>query len=204
MDISEFLDRQVNATTSEHSSKLNGLKEYVAQRKKSGIGVTDIGIGKLYLLFQNGEPKGAVEVEKNGILLGDKAVFLLKGSEDFSFHPADSDVIEEYILLCRIFDMSHLTSNISVAMPTLERPNVGTGAFSVKILKQEIPQSGVHVSIRKQGRVIGSDVTTAEGRAYFKVLFGEYDCVVMDRERKIRIFPVTVRSVGREEVIDLG
>ena len=90
-----------------------------------------------------------------------------------------------------------------MAMPTIERRNEGTGSFTVIILKGKVPQSGIHVSIRKQGRVIGSDVTTQEGKAYFKVIFGEYDCVVMDRDRKIRIFPVTVRSGGREETIEL-
>jgi len=204
MEISEFLNEQVNATISESSSKLNDLKKFADEGKKSGIGVADIGIGKLYLLFTKGEPEGAVEIEKNGILLGDKAIYLLKGSETFSFHPVSQDVIEEYILLCRISDQSHLTSNMSVAMPTIERRYEGTGSFTVKIVKIQVPQPGVHVSIRKQGRVIGSDVTTNEGKAYFKVLFGEYDCVVMDRDRKIRIFPVTVRSGGIEETIELG
>ena len=204
MEISEFLNEQMNATTSEYSSKLNELKKFAVEGQKSGIGVADIGIGKLYLLFTKGEPEGAVEIEKNGTLLGDKAIYLLKGSETFSFHPVSQDVIEEYILLCRISDQSHLTSNMSVGMPTIERRYEGTGAFTVKIIKGLAPQSGIHVSIRKQGRVIGSDVTTPEGKAYFKVLFGEYDCVVMDRDRKIRIFPVTVRSGGREETIEIG
>jgi len=204
MEINEFLNEQMNATTSEYSSKLNDLKKYATDGNKSGIGVADIGFGKLYLLFKKGEPEGAVEIEKNGILLGDKAIYLLKGTEVFSFHPVDQEVIESYIFLCRIFDRSHLTSNMSMAMPTIERRNEGTGAFTVIILKGKVPQSGIHVSIRKQGRVIGSDVTTHEGKAYFKVLFGEYDCVVMDRDRKIRIFPVAVRSGGREETIELG
>ncbi|MCU0629604.1 MAG: hypothetical protein MUF37_00405 [Methanoregulaceae archaeon] len=204
MEIGEFLNKQVNETTSEYTSKLNDLKKFASEGKKSGIGVADIGIGKLYLLFKKGEPEGAVEIEKNGFLLGDKAIFLLKGSETFSFHPVPLDAIESYILLCRIFDRSHLTSNMSMAMPTIERRNEGTGAFTVRIVKGQVPQSGIHVSIRKQGRVIGSDVTTNEGKAYFKVIFGEYDCVVMDRDRKIRIFPVAVRSGGREETIEIG
>jgi len=204
MEISEFLNEQVNATTLEYSLKLNDLKKFADDGRKSGIGVADIGIGKIYLLFKKGEPEGAVEIEKNGIILGDKAIYLLKGSEMFSFHPVEHDLIESYILLCRIFDRSHLTSNMSMAMPTIERRNEGTGSFTVKIVKGQVPQSGIHVSIRKQGRVIGSDVTTPEGKAYFKVLFGEYDCVVMDRDRKIRIFPVTVRSGGREETIEIG
>ena len=204
MEISEFLSEQVNTTTSVYSSKLNDLKKFADEEKKSGIGVADIGIGTLYLLFKKGEPEGAVEIEKKGILLGDKAVYLLKGNEVFSFHPVEHDVIEIYILLCRIFDRSHLTSNVSIPMPTIERRNEGTGAFTVKILKGAVPQSGMHVSIRKQGQVIGSDVTTSEGIAYFRVLFGEYDCVVMDHDRKIRIFPITVHSGGREETIEIG
>ena len=89
MEINEFLNEQMNATTSEYSSKLNDLKKYVTDGKKSGIGVADIGFGKLYLLFKKGEPEGAVEIEKNGILLGDKAIYLLKGNEVFSFHPVE-------------------------------------------------------------------------------------------------------------------
>jgi hypothetical protein len=203
MEIDEFLYKYVGTTQSEGSFRLNDLKAHAGADKKSGIAVTDTGSGKVYLIFTKGEAQGAVEIDRNGILIGDKAVFHLKGGEIFSFHPVDQSVIEQFVLCCRIFDQSHLTRNLSPNIPVIERRNEGMGSFGVRIVKDNVPQTGIHVSVRKQGRVVGSDVTTQDGRAYFKILFGEYDVVVMDRERKIRIFPVKVHSGGREETIDL-
>jgi len=204
MEINEFLELQVNTTTGKGPLKFGELREFTARGLQNGVAVAPIGKGRIYLLFRKGEPEGAVMLDEHGILVGDKAVFLLKGGESFEFHTADPEAIDLYILSCRIFDKSHMTHNISRALPTIERKNEGTGAFVIRILRGQVPQAGLHVSMRTQGRVVGSDVTTPEGKAYFKVLFGDYDCVVMDRERKIRVFPVKVHTKGSEVTVDIS
>ena len=203
MEIDEFLKTSITTTVSAGTFRLNDLKKFVMDERKSGIAVADVENGTVFLLFSSGEPRGAVEIERNGILMGDKAVLLLKGGEIFSFHQVNHELIERWILTCRIFDTSHLTGNLSSNIPTIERKNEGMGSFAIKVMKDTIPQGGLHVSIRKRGRVIGSGVTSPDGKSYFKVLFGEYDVVVMDRERKIQTFPVIVHSGGREETINL-
>jgi hypothetical protein len=51
--------------------------------------------------------------------------------------------------------------------------------------------------------VAGSDVTTKEGKAYFKILFGTYDCAILDRDHRIRTFPFEFKQAGYEYRIDL-
>lgn len=201
MELDEFLTQCIKARTSEGPFGMNELKKFAAEDKTSGIGVAVTDKGTVYLLFASGEPQGAVEIDRTGMLIGDKAVYLLKGNEIFSFYRVEREIIEQWILTCRIFDKSHLNSNLSPNIPIIERRNEGMGAFGIRVLKENVPQSGLHVSVRKQGRVLGSDVTTPDGKAYFKLLFGEYDVVIMDRDKKIQIFPVKVHSGGREETI---
>lgn len=203
MELEEFISSNIKERIAEGPFGMNDLKTFVMDEKKSGIAVAVIERGTVYILFVSGEPQGAVEIDKTGMLIGDKAVFLLKGNEMFSFYRADREVVEQRVLTCRIFNKSHLNSNLSPNIPIIERKNEGMGSFGIRVMKDNIPQPGLHVSIRKQGRVLGSDVTTGEGKAYFKVLFGDYDIVVMDREKKIQIFPVKVHSGGREEHISL-
>ena len=201
MELDEFLNSCIKARISEGSFRMNDLKKFAMDEEKSGIAVAEIEKGTVYLLFASGEAQGAVEIDKTGMLIGDKAIFLLKGNELFSFHMVEREVMERWILTCRIFDKSHLNSNLSPNIPIIERKNEGMGSFAVKIVKDNVPQPGLHVSVRKQGRVIGNDVTTGEGKAYFKLLFGEYDVVIMDKGKKMQIFPVKVHSGGREEII---
>lgn len=203
MEIDEFLDECIGARIPEGTFRLSDLRKFAIEEKKSGIAVAEIERGTIYLLFAGGEAEGAVEIDRSGMLMGDKAVFLLKGNEVFSFYNVEREIMERWILTCRIFDKSHLSSSLSAYIPAIERKNEGMGSFGIRVVKDTVPQAGLHVSIRKQGRVIGSDVTTGEGRAYFKVLFGEYDIVVMDKEKKIQIFHVKVHSSGREEIITI-
>jgi len=203
MELDEFLASCIKTRISEGPFSMNELKKFSIEEKKSGVAVAVIGQGTVYLLFVSGEPQGAVEIDRTGMLIGDKAVYLLKGNETFSFYRVEREIIEQWVLTCRIFDKSHLNSNLSPNIPIIERKNEGMGSFGIRVLKDNAPQSGLHVSVRKQGRVLGSDVTTGEGKAYFKLLFGDYDVVIMDREKKIQIFPVKVHSAGSEETISL-
>lgn len=201
MELDEFLSSCIKARISMGSFRMNDLKKFVMEDKKSGVAVAVIEKGTVYLLFMEGEPEGAVEIDKTGMLIGDKAVYLLKGSETFSFYKVKRELIDRWVLTCRIFDKSHLNSNLSPNIPIIERKNEGIGSFCIRVMKDGIPQTGLHVSVRKQGRVIGSDVTTGEGKGYFKLLFGDYDVVIMDKEKKIQIFPVQIHSGGQEETI---
>ena len=203
MELDEFLTSCIKTRISEGPFGMNELKKFAIEEKKSGIAVAVIGQGTVYLLFVSGEPQGAVEIDRTGMLIGDKAVYLLKGNETFSFYHVEREIIDQWVLTCRIFDKSHLNSNLSPNIPIIERKNEGMGSFGIRVLKDNVPQSGFHVSVRKQGRVLGSDVTTGEGKAYFKLLFGDYDVVIMDKEKKIQIFPVKVHSAGSEETISL-
>ena len=138
----EFISSNIKERIAEGPFGMNDLKTFVMDEKKSGIAVAVIERGTVYILFVSGEPQGAVEIDKTGMLIGDKAVFLLKGNEMFSFYRADREVVEQRVLTCRIFNKSHLNSNLSPNIPIIERKNEGMGSFGIRVMKDNIPQPG--------------------------------------------------------------
>jgi hypothetical protein len=57
----------------------------------------------------------------------------------------------------------------------------------------------VRVSIRKNGQMICSDVTTQNGTVGFKLLYGKYDCIVQDRAMMISTFHI-IFDVGHSKI----
>ena len=80
MEIDEFLKTSITTTVSRGTFRLNDLEKICNGRDKT---VADVENGTVFLLFSSGEPRGAVEIERNGILMGDKAVPLLRGEKSF-------------------------------------------------------------------------------------------------------------------------
>ncbi len=205
-NISEFIKAIVETTPSEGFFRLPQLMTFCTSESASGIGISREKDGsEIFLLFIAGEPQGAVFNDKVGTLCGDIAVFRLRGTELFSFHPVDPAKVEECALGCRVYDRSHLKGNPPVEIPHLSRREAGgIGILAITVLKRSVPQAGLHVSIRKDGQIVGSDITAATGKASFRLLFGEYECVIMDRDHTLRQYPVTFGSPEILYAIDLG
>ena len=65
------------------------------------------------------------------------------------------------------------------------RPGGGIGVLSLTVKREGDPQNGVRVSIRKDGRILGSDITTSDGTVRFRIAFGVYDCIVQDKAQMV-------------------
>ncbi len=206
MEIGEFLKAIAGAGQGTGTFRLQQLMTYCTSESASGVGISREREGReIFLLFIEGEPQGAVLNDKAGTLCGDTAVLHLRGTELFSFYPADPDKVEEYAIGCRVYDRSHLKGNPMGEIPHLSRREIaGIGILTVTVLRRNAPQAGLHVSLRKAGQLVGTDITAPTGKASFRLLFGRYDCVIMDRDHTIRHFPVSFDRAGTCLAFDLG
>jgi hypothetical protein len=206
MDIGEFVKAIAGTGHDTGTFRLPELMTYCTSQSASGVGISrDKDGSEIFLLFIAGEPQGAVLNDKAGTLCGDKAVLHLRGTELFSFHPADPERVEEYAIGCRVYDRSHLKGNPTGEIPHLSRrETAGIGILTVTVLRRNAPQAGLHVSVRKTGQLVGTDITAPTGKASFRLLFGRYDCVIMDRDHTIRHYPVSFERAGTSLAFDLA
>ncbi len=205
MDIGEFLKAIAGAGQDTGSFRLPQLMTYCSSESASGVGISRDKEGReFFLLFIAGEPQGAVLNDKAGTLCGDTAVLHLHGTELFSFHPVDPARVEEFAIGCRVYERSHLKGNPTGEIPYLSRrERAGIGILTVTVLRRNAPLAGLHVSIRKTGQLVGTDITAPTGKASFRLLFGRYDCVIMDRDHSIRHYPISFERDDTSLAFDL-
>jgi len=48
-----------------------------------------------------------------------------------------------------------------------------------------------------------SDVTTEDGSVGFKVLYGDYDCIVQDRNQMITSFQIKFKEANPKNILEL-
>lgn len=203
MEIVKFLSEYVTRTTSEGPFNLGELLIFAEKGWKYGIGMSTVGDVSIFVIFVHGEPQGAVEIDPRGALFGDKAVLLIRGNEQYRFFAVDTDTIEQIVLGCRVFDRSHISRHLTPVIPHIVKRSEGVGPLSITITRRGTPVPGLHITIRKKGQVVGDCVTTGDGKALFKLLFGVYECVIMDHDYRIRTFPLEFTSSGSEKRIEL-
>jgi hypothetical protein len=80
----------------------------------------------------------------------------------------------------------------------------GMGVLKLIILKDTVPQNGVNVSVRSQGKILGSDITTDEGDVSFKLTHGKYECIVMDRAQMLTTFFIKFDDSTSKITLDLN
>ena len=135
----------------------------------------------LYLAFVNGEPEGAIYVDEKGELYGDNAVMMVRGTETFTLHQVRKDFVDATVMGCRVFKKSRLEVTSCNDVPEFGTKSAGLGNLTLVVKKDGEPQNGIRVTLRRDGQIVGSDVTTDDGSAGFRLLFGDYDCVLQDR-----------------------
>jgi len=160
----------------------------------NGIAVTHDGDRHLYLVIVNGEAEGAIYFDEKGELFGDKAVMLIRGQEKFTLHDVQKDLVDAVAMGCRVFDKSHLRANTSYELPEFGTRSAGIGHLTLVVEQDHVPQNGIRVSIRKDGKIVGSDVATQDGSVGFRVMYGNYDIILQDRNQT-----VTTRRIKFDE-----
>jgi hypothetical protein len=104
---------------------------------------------------------------------------------------------------CRIFEKGHIRKNMSSPVVEIGERSRGYGVISLAVQRKKIPQNGVRVSIRKDGKIVGSDITTGNGEVSFRVMYGTYTCLVQDRSRTVTHFEVPFDESHPSHILDI-
>lgn len=167
------------------------LLQYAESRGINGLAEAKDGERELYLALLDGEPDGAIYLDDKGVLFGDQAILMVTGSEKFVLTENEKDIVEALIMSSRIFDKNRLKKSITSAIPEIGRARGGIGVLSITVLKDGSPANGIRVSIRRGGKIVGSDVTTSDGNVGFRAAYGDYDCLLQDRKQVITRYQIT-------------
>ncbi|MCX6681917.1 MAG: hypothetical protein NTY71_02875 [Methanoregula sp.] len=185
MKIHELLDNVLKGSRYLGTFDLSDLLQFASSREINGVAVAKGDGREFYIAFVAGEAEGAIYVDGKGVLFGDTAVLMIQVKESFVLTETTLDVVEALVMGCRIFDKNRLKKTISCVVPEIGGPSGGIGILSIIVKKEGVPQNGIRVSIRKDGKIVGSDVTTNDGTVGFRVAYGVYDCIVQDKAQVV-------------------
>ena len=104
----------------------------------------------------------------------------------------------------RIFEKMHLKKSLPSLIPEIGKKSEGMGVLTLTIQRDSIPQNGMSVSIRSEGKIFGNDITTDEGTVSFKLAHGKYSCIVMDRSQNITTFYISFDVSHSKILLDLN
>jgi hypothetical protein len=183
---------------------LHDLFQYTSLRRTNGIAVAKESNHENYLAFIDGEAEGAIYIDETGSLYSDKAVMMIKGHEKFELYDVKPDVVDAVVMGSRIFEKTHLRKSSPSVIQEIGKKSEGMGVLRLTILKDNVPQNGVNVSVRSQGKILGSDITTDEGDVSFKLTFGKYECIVMDRAQTLTSFFIKFDDPNSKIPLDLS
>jgi len=203
----DILEAILSGSTGEGPLSLTDALSLARKRSFAGIARAGEKQGDFYLLFLDGDPRGAVLHDSKGTLFGNKAIYLLKGTEKFILFSTKPEIVERLILGCRIFDQEILRRILPVDLPEVRREGEGgAGIFSVIVMDNGTPLSGYRVSIRKGGQVLGNDFTRSDGKVSFRLLYGKYECIVHSRDLTTRVYEFEFHPgiSGRPVTLDIG
>jgi hypothetical protein len=199
MKIQELIGTLLARSTRLGTYTLSELITFTQSKSINGIAIAVSGDREFDLALLDGEPEGAILIEEKGTLYGDKAVMLLSGTEKFDLYDVKRDLVEAVAMGCRILEKGHIRKNSMDIIPEIGKKSDGLGVLSVAVQRNGEPQNGVRVSIRKDGQMIGNDITTQNGTVGFKLLYGKYDCIVQDRAMMISTFHI-IFDVGHTRI----
>ncbi|HVP97208.1 hypothetical protein [Methanoregula sp.] len=203
MDLQELLDNILKGAKYLGTFSLTEMLGFAASRHLSALAVSKEGSRQYYLAFLNGEPEGAIYLDAEGALFGDKAVVYIREGRQYVLCDVKPEIIDALAMGCRIFEKGHLRKNITYAVPEIGKKSEGIGVITLSVLREKEPLNGVRVSIRKDGKIVGSDVTTGKGEVSFRVMYGNYTCTVQDRSQVVRHFSIIFDESHTTHVLDL-
>jgi len=205
MEITDLIETIAAQSSLEGKYSFNELTHRAAARSLNGVGISRNNPATIILVFSGGEPRGAIYVDEKGTLYGEKAVYLLKGTEQFEFYRAGSEIVESMVSRCRVFDQTHLKKCGTLDVPAFGGGvHLRPGILCLIVKRDEIPQAGLIITIRKDKRVIATEMTSGNGRASFKLLNGHYLCVISDHGIEVARFSIDFHDRYVESIVDIG
>lgn len=190
MKIQELIRTLLAGSTQLGTYSLSELITFARSEGINGIAVALSDDREFDLALLDGEPEGAILIDEKGTLYGDKAVMLLSGTEKFELYDVKKDLVEAVAMGCHILEKGHICKNSMDVIPEIGKKSDGLGVVSIEVRQNDEPQNGIRVSIRKDMKIITSDITTQNGTVSFKLLYGKYDCIVQDRAMTISTFHI--------------
>ncbi len=171
----------------------------------SGIAVYENVRKKYILIFVKGEVNGAILIDEKGTLFGDKVLYLLEKSGIYKLYSTSDKISESIVARCRIYDKCHLYPLFSRELPSIGTKNRKImGKLTILIKSGDQYLQGMRVTIKRGKQVITTDSTTTDGSVSFKILNGNYDCIVKNREKQSEIFKIDFFGRDSEVEIDLN
>ncbi len=203
MDQQELLENILKGSKYPGTFSLAETLTFAATRRLNAIAVAKEGDGKYYRALLNGEPEGALYVDAEGALFGDKAVVHIRAGRQYSICEGNPEIIDAFVMGCRIFEKEHIRMNSTCFVPEIGKKSQGIGVVTLSARREKNPQNGVRVSLRKEGKIVGSDVTTGAGEVSFRVMYGDYTCLVQDRSQMLTHFQITFDESHPSHILDL-
>ncbi len=203
MDLQELLDNILKGSKYLGTFTLVDMITFASSRHLHALAVAKEENRQFYLAFLNGEPEGAIYIDAEGALFGDNAVVYIREGRQYVLCDVKQEIIDALAMGCRIFEKGHIRKNITYSVPEIGKKSKGIGVVSVAVLREKNPQNGVRVSIRKDGKIVGSDVTTGNGEVSFRVMYGDYTCLVQDRSQVVTHFTITFDESHTAHILDL-
>jgi hypothetical protein len=183
---------------------LHDLFEFTSSGRSNGIAAAKENEREFYLAFIDGEAEGAIYIDEKGSLYSDKAVLMISGHEKFEFYDVKPDIVDAVVMGSRIFEKMHLKKSPPSLIPEIGKKSEGLGVLTVAIMRDTIPQNGMSISIRSEGKILGNDITTGQGTASFKLKYGKYHCIVKDRSQNMTTFYITFDDLNSKVILDLS
>jgi hypothetical protein len=203
MKIKDMIDTLLKDTPVLGTFSVSELFRFVKAGNQNGVAATHDEDKHLYLVIVNGEAEGAIYFDEKGELFGDKVVMLIKGQEKFTLHEVKKDLVDAVAMGCRVFEKSHLRANTSYELPEFGTKSAGIGHLTLVVEQGREPQNGIRVSIRKDGKIVGSDSTTQDGSVGFRVMYGNYDIILQDRNQMITTRRIRFDDANSKIILEL-
>lgn len=167
------------------------LLSHTSNEKINGLGTSEINSKSIILVFVNGEPEGAAQIDEHGMLYGDKAIYILDKSSDFRLFKTGKELADSISSRCRIFDKSHLkTDNFSSELHDLVSFSTRPAKLKLIINKDSQPAGGLKVIMAKDLRPVKHDTTSSDGAVWFVLQGGEYTIIVIEKDRTEHRFSI--------------
>lgn len=203
MKIREMLNTIIRSSGSHGTYSTSNLIRQAKTDTVTGLATAVTDDRELYLAFVSGEVEGAIIIDDAGELYGDKAVMLITGKEQFTLYDVDKEIIDAVVMGCRVFTRSHLRATSASDLPEFGTKSSGMGNLTVIVRHMDAPLTGIRVSIRKDGKIVGSDQTVQDGSVGFRVMHGPYDCVLQDRSGAVTTRRISFDEPGQTIVLEL-
>ena len=203
MKIQDMIDTILTKSQILGTFQLTELFSFAEKGRINGIAVSREDEKLQYLAILDGEAEGAIFIDEKGTLFGDNAVMLIAGSGLFVLYDVNPELVNPVVAGCRIFEKSHLKKWNRYEITEFGKKNAGLGVFTLTLQRNNEPQNGVRVSIRKEGKVVGSDVTTQDGSVGFKLMHGKYAVIVQDRNQQLTTFHVEFEESNSHTILQM-